>query len=108
MSIRAYIFTRKEIESDKEGFRKYEIYEDTDEFFNLTHTTYIIDLFRYFGYDSTNNDLIGQLELTIEGLEDFLNDSEENTKNWTDYDMEVLHKIIKYFEINDILNLECY
>lgn len=108
MSIRAYLFTRKQIKSDKEGFKKYEIYEATNEFFNLTHTTFLINLFKIFGYDNTNHDLIGQLELTIEGLEDFLHESAEITKNWTDYDMEVLHKIIKYFENNDILNLECY
>lgn len=109
MSIRAYIFDENEVDSDKEGFKKYEVYQETEPLFNLWKTTHILDLFRYFGFDGTNEDCVGELEIMDEQLEEFLENKKENTKNWSDYDLETLEKIINYFKDGYwILRLRCY
>lgn len=109
MSVRAYICERSKVKSDKEDYDKFIIYREKEPFFNVWRTTNLIDLFRYFGYDGSNEDCVGDFELTDEQFEDFMNDFEENTKNWSDYDLEIVYKIKEYFE-NDrwLLELECY
>ena len=109
MSVRAYIFEEKQVKSDKNDCYKYEIYQEKDPMFNVWRQTHLLDLFFAFGFDGTNNDCVGELELTDEGLEEFLKDKEKNTKHWTDYDLEILDKIIDYFKDNNwILRLRTY
>ena len=109
MSIRAYIIKRKKVESDKNDCDKFIVYRERTELFNVWKTTHLIDLFRWFGYDGSNEDCVGDFELTDEQFEMFMEDYEENTKNWTEYDLEVLEKIKKFFANgNWLLQLECF
>ena len=109
MSIRAYLIERNEIDSDKEGYQKFELYRKKEPFFNVWHSNELIDIFRWYGYDGSNEDCVGDFELTDEQFEDFMKDLEENTKNWSDYDLEILEKIKEYFnEGHWLLQLEAF
>lgn len=110
MSVRAYLIERVRVDSDKEGYDKTILYRSQTPFFNVWKTNNLIDIFRWFGYDGSNEDCVGNFELTDEGFEDFMNDYEENTKNWSEYDLSVLEKIKNYFEKGDswLLELECF
>ena len=98
MSIRAYLVEKNEVDSDRDDYYKYEVYRHKDELFNMWKTTHLINLFQWYGYDGLNEDCSGEVELTDEEFEDFMNEFEENTKNWSDYDLEVLSKIKEYFD----------
>lgn len=56
-----------------------------------------------------NDDCSGTVELTDEQFEDFMEEFEENTKKWSDYDLEILKKIKTYFDNgNWLLQLNLY
>lgn len=110
MSIRAYLSERNEIDSDRENFSKYITYIEREPFFNLWKQDKLFeDLFMYYGFDGTNNDCVGQLELTDEQFEEFWNNKHKYLNKWSGYDLEILDKIKKYFDDgNWLLQLECY
>lgn len=109
MSVRAYLIERNEVDCNRPGFQKFEIYRDCTPFFNIWRSNNLIDIFRYFGYDGSNEDCVGDFELTDDQFECFMEDFEENTKNWSEYDLEIVKKIKKYFdEGNWLLQLEAY
>lgn len=110
MSVRAYLYERNEIDSDIEGFKKYITYIEQEPFFNLWGQDRLFeDLFVNYGFDGTNNDCVGQLELTDEQFAEFCNNKNRYLNKWSDYDLEILNKIKKYFdEGNWLLQLECY
>lgn len=109
MSIRAYICERNQVDSERDDSWKYEEYILKECLFNLWRNPNIFDLFINFGFDGTNGDCVGQLELTDEQFEDFVKNKKENTKQWNNSDLQILKKIERYFkEGNWLLQLECF
>ena len=109
MSVRAYLFKKNEVDSEDENYRKYEIYEEKEPFCNMWKTTHLLQLFQWYGYDGLNDDCNGTMELTDEQFENFMEEFEENTKKWSDYDLEILKKIKAYFDDgNWLLQLNLY
>ena len=109
MSIRAYLIERKRVDSDKENYDKIVTYRHRTPFFNVWRTTNLIDIFQLYGFDGTNNDCIGEFELSDDQFEEFLKDFDDNTRRWSEYDFEILEKIKNYFnEGHWLLTLETY
>ena len=99
MSICAYLMERNEVDSERDDYWKYEEYVSKDVFFEYYCTKDLLDVFRFHGYDGTDYNLVGTLELTDEQFEEFTETYEDNSGyDFNKYDVEILVKIEKYFE----------
>ena len=117
MSIRAYITREKMIwvneeagffqyNNDGENLTKY-VHTDHEYCFNIWHQNRLLVLmFNYGAEDYTNQDFIGEVEMSKEDFESML---ENERRDWPQEDWDSLEKIIKYFEEgHEWITLTCY
>ena len=117
MSIRAYITRKKLIwvnedagffqyNNDGENLTKY-VHTDHEYCFNIWHQNRLLALmFNYGAEDYTNQDFIGEVEMSKEDFESML---ESEKRELSQQDWDSLEKIIKYFEEgHEWITLTCY
>lgn len=112
MSIRAYLITETD-EKIIDG-KKY-VYEKEELFFNVWHESRVFDVIAQYGFDGTNDDCVGELEIDWEEWNKFKEDHKENIrKKRYDYifsktEENVLQKIDELFkEGHKLLRFKLY
>ena len=106
MSIRAYIITRTEQGYD-EKYRYTLVAQEKEPLFNVWHHTEVFDLIRTYGFDGTNDDSVGEIEIDDEMWDEVK--EEEDFSKFSDEEIKILQKIDSYFkEGNEYLTLLCY
>lgn len=116
MSIRAYIKREKKIwvnedrgffqyNNDGENLTKY-VHTDHEYCFNIWYQDGLLAMmFKHGAEDYTNQDFIGEVEMSKEDFESML---EGERREWSQKDWDSLEKIIKYFEEgHDWITLTC-
>lgn len=100
MSIRAYLIT----ETDEKiiDCKKY-VYEKEELFFNVWHESRVFDIIAHYGFDGTNDDCVGELEIHWEEWDGFKENYKENVAEGHDYgfsknEKEVLQRIDALFK----------
>lgn len=106
MSIRAYIIKRIDQGYD-DNYSYTLIAQERVPLFNVWHHSNIFDLITSYGFDGTNDDCVGEIEIDCEMWDEVKN--EENFSKFTSEEIDILQKIDTYFKGgNEFLTLECY
>ena len=92
----AYLMFRDEVDSDNDGYRKYVEYISKEVFFNTYDMKKLFNLFQFYGWDSTTDEMLGYVEINDGQFSNFLENYNE-LDSWNAYDLEILEKIKKYF-----------
>lgn len=107
MSIRAYLITETD-EKIIDG--KMYIYEKEELFFNVWHEPRVFDVIAQYGFDGTNDDCLGELEIDWEDWDEFKESvTEGHDYDFTKREKEVLQKIDTLFkEGHEFLRFKLY
>lgn len=113
MSVRAYIKEEQNIEY-KNGYKEITYRENLIELFNIWHNPEIFEVLCEYGFDGTNQDSVGEIEIDSEQWEE-LKETEKifispkfTEKKYGKESVKIFKKIDSYLKENEYLLLNCY